>query len=66
MKIGCCKDCKDRKVTETYNCHSHCDRYLAAAMAKERVKQKIDKERRKEKLVDDVMIRGLERKRGTK
>ena len=24
-----CKDCKDRKVTEDYNCHTHCEKYLA-------------------------------------
>lgn len=23
-----CKDCPDRKVTEDYNCHSHCEGYL--------------------------------------
>lgn len=24
-----CKDCKDRKVTEDYNCHMDCEKYLA-------------------------------------
>lgn len=24
-----CKDCKDRKVTDDYNCHTHCEKYLA-------------------------------------
>lgn len=23
-----CKDCPERKVTEDYNCHSHCEKYL--------------------------------------
>lgn len=23
-----CKNCKDRKVTDDYNCHSHCEKYL--------------------------------------
>ena len=23
-----CKDCKDRKVTGDYNCHTHCEKYL--------------------------------------
>ena len=24
---ACCKDCKDRKVTEDFNCHTGCERY---------------------------------------
>ena len=24
-----CKDCKDRKVTDDYNCHMGCEKYLA-------------------------------------
>ena len=39
-----CKDCKDRKVTADYNCHSHCDKYLAyqayrESVCKERAKK---------------------------
>ena len=24
-----CKDCKDRNVTADYNCHTHCEKYIA-------------------------------------
>lgn len=27
--IAPCKDCKERKVTDDYNCHTHCEKYLA-------------------------------------
>lgn len=23
-----CKDCPDRDVTDTYNCHMHCEKYI--------------------------------------
>lgn len=39
-----CKDCKDRKVTSDYNCHTHCEKYLAyqayrKSVCEERAKQ---------------------------
>lgn len=24
---GCCEGCEKRKVTESYNCHTHCEEY---------------------------------------
>lgn len=32
-----CKDCKDRKVAEDYNCHTHCEKYLAFQAYRESV-----------------------------
>ena len=32
-----CKDCKDRKVTDGYNCHTHCEKYLAYQAYRESV-----------------------------
>jgi hypothetical protein len=39
MRIGdesCCKDCPERIVTEDYNCHMHCQRYI-----KKRIKDEL-------------------------
>lgn len=36
MKASC-KDCKDRNVTDDYNCHTHCEKYLAYQAYRESV-----------------------------
>ena len=66
MTISCCKDCKDRRVTESYNCHSHCERYLVETMAHEREKHTVKAKRDKEKIINSVVIEGYKRKRGRK
>ena len=64
--ISCCKECKNRRVTENYNCHDHCERYLAESMAHEQAKQKVRAEKDKEKQVTAALIDGYKRKRGKK
>lgn len=66
MTISCCKDCKDRKVTADYNCHSHCERYLAETIAHEKERRRIKTQKDKEKAVNSVVIEGYKRKRGKK
>lgn len=61
---GCCKHCTERKVTESYNCHSHCEKYLEETIVNEKEKHKIRKEKEKEKQVTAVLIDGYRRKRG--
>ena len=41
-----CEDCPNRKVTENYNCHSHCDAYqlFRDKLEEYRLEQSIQKE----------------------
>lgn len=38
-----CKDCKERKVTEDYNCHTYCEKYLAFQEYRKEVAESIIK-----------------------
>lgn len=38
-----CKDCKQRKVTEHYNCHMDCEKYLAFQAYRKEVAESIIK-----------------------
>ena len=41
-----CKDCPNKKVTENYNCHSHCDAYqlFRDKLEEYRLEQSVQKE----------------------
>ena len=37
-----CHNCKDKKITETYNCHSDCKRYNGYKDERKKCKQEAD------------------------
>ena len=43
--ISCCWRCQDRLVTEHYNCHDHCERYMAEAALNDQIREKRKQER---------------------
>lgn len=42
-----CKDCPDRRVTEDYNCHTHCEKYAA-------FREEVEKMRANERKYNDI------------
>ena len=50
---GPCKGCPERRVEESYNCHSVCERYLSFLQANEAVKR----ERYKQSAMEEYYIR---------
>lgn len=41
-----CKDCPDRKVTDDYNCHSVCEKYIGFQKYRNEVNEQKAKENR--------------------
>lgn len=57
MRQAPCRDCPDRRVDETYNCHSVCEKYLAFVQKQ----LKTYDERAKESLMRDFKIQSVYR-----
>lgn len=53
-----CKDCPDRKVTEDYNCHSHCDAYqlFRDKLEEYRLEQQLEAELNSYNVEKDIRI----------
>ena len=62
LKRPPCQYCEDREI----NCHSKCDKYQNFYQEKEKIKDEINKQIKKERMFDDYIIKKISKRKKRK
>lgn len=64
--VNCCYNCPDRRVTDNYNCRSHCERFRARQEKHQQAKKAAEDGRKAKQYMIERTIKIMDVKRKTR